>query len=188
MGNFVKNAANKVKEGIQHVAGKVKGAFQKVGNFVKNAANKVKEGIQHVAGKVKEGFQKAGKWIKDNAGKVAKFGLKIWSTATSLVGRVAGFIPGVGKLVGKAIGGISKAADIVAEKIPVDLGDKLNKGMKVMSAIQNPFGEYPPSITQRLSFNFWNYSDFTLCCSSTYLGTVLKGTAGKIADILLKRD
>jgi hypothetical protein len=130
----------------------MKEGFQKVGNFVKHAAGKVKEGFQKFGGKVKEGFAKAGHWLKDNAGKVAKFGLKVWSTATSLVGRVAGFIPGVGKLVGKAISGISKGVDIASSKIPGELGGGFNKAMGIMDKIQHPIGEYTPSITQCLGF------------------------------------
>jgi phage-related protein len=172
VGNFVKHAANKVKEGFQHAAGKIKQGFQKVGNFVKHVANKVKDGIRHAASKVKEGFQKfgekikyaagkvkegfvkAGHWIKDNAGKVAKFGLKIWSTGVGLLGRVAGFIPGVGKVIGKAIGGISKLGNFISDKIPGQLTGALARGSDVLNKINNPFSKYIPSITQCLGFGF----------------------------------
>jgi len=148
VGNFVKNAAGKVKEGFQkvgdgirHVAGKVKEGFQKFG-----------EKVKYAAGKVKDGFVKAGHWIKDNAGKVAKFGLKVWSTAVSAVGHVAGFIPipGLGKAIGKVIGGVAKAANWVSDQIHADLGPTLNKVTSVMDKIRNPGSEYIPSITQCL--------------------------------------
>lgn len=70
--------------------------------------------------------------------KVAKFALKVVSTAASVVGRVISFIPGVGKVVGKDFYGISKGLDVASNAIPAKLDPKLEKGMAIMPKIQRP--------------------------------------------------
>lgn len=69
---------------------------------------------------------------------MAKFALKVVSTAASVVGRVISFIPGVGKVVGKDFYGISKGLDVASNAIPAKLDPKLEKGMAIMPKIQRP--------------------------------------------------
>jgi hypothetical protein len=122
---------------------------------------------------MKASFQKAGNWIKENGAKVAKFGLKVYATATKVASHVANFIPGVGKGVSKALDGVSKVADFASDKIHADLGSKLDKGMNVMNKIEHPLSEY--------------MSIFVSKSDLTYLA-LAGGTAGQIFDAVLKRD
>ena len=64
---------------------------------------------------------------------VAKFGLKIVQSAGQAAGKVAVFIPGVGKPVGKALEGVSKLAGFASDHINVQLPGKLQTGMNVMN-------------------------------------------------------
>jgi hypothetical protein len=79
--------------------------------------------------------------LKTTGAKIAKFGLKIISTAQSIAAKVVGFIPGL-KGVGKAIKAMSMGTNALSEKIHVSLGAKLDKGMRVMDKIRNPVSEY----------------------------------------------
>jgi hypothetical protein len=137
-------AGKKIKEGFQTAGKKIKQGFQKVKQGFQTAGRKIKEGFQTAGKKMKEGFVKAGKWIKDTGAKVAKFGLKVVSTAASVVGHVASFIPGVGKAISKGLSGVSKLADFASDKIHANLGAKLNKGMDVMNKIEHPLSEHLP--------------------------------------------
>jgi hypothetical protein len=121
---------------------KIKEDFKNFGEKVKNGFGKVKEAFQHAGQKMKEGFVKAGNWIKDNAAKVGKVALKAVSAVVSVAGRVISFVPGIGKVVGKAVQYAAKGISYGADKIKANLGDKLEKGMKVMSAIVDPGSEY----------------------------------------------
>ena len=85
--------------------------------------------------------KKVGKFIQTTGGKIAKFGLKIYATATKIGSRLANFIPGVGKGISKAIDAASRVANFISDKIPVKLGKKLERGMKIMDTIQNPISE-----------------------------------------------
>jgi hypothetical protein len=49
-----------------------------------------------------------------------------------VVGKVAAFIPGIGKPIQQAIHGVTKVAGVVSDRIHVKLSRKLEKGMKVM--------------------------------------------------------
>jgi hypothetical protein len=113
------------------VGAKIKGAFQKAGSAIKNVAKKVGNGVKTAAKKV-------GNFVKTTGAKVAKVGLKVLSTAQSIGAKVAGFIPGVGKPIGKALKGASAVTNAISNKIPAKLGSKLDKGMKVMDTIRNP--------------------------------------------------
>lgn len=62
------------------------------------------------------------------------------ATAASIASKVVGFIPGVGKAVGKAIGGLGHVANLASNVIPAKLGPHLEKGMEVMDKIRNPVG------------------------------------------------
>jgi hypothetical protein len=54
---------------------------------------------------------------------------------------VVGVIPGF-KGVGKAIKAVSTATNAISDRIHVNLGKKLEKGMKVMNKIRNPVSKY----------------------------------------------
>jgi hypothetical protein len=84
---------------------------------------------------------KVGNFVKKNGAKIAKFGLKVYATATKTAGRVASFIPGVGKPISRALSGVSKVANFASDKIHADLDKKLTTGMNVMDKIQNPVGK-----------------------------------------------
>ena len=77
--------------------------------------------------------KKVGHFMKTTGAKIAKFGLKVVQTVGTVIGKVAGFIPEIGKPIEKAIDGVSKAAGMISDKIHVKLGAKLDKGMKVMN-------------------------------------------------------
>jgi hypothetical protein len=77
--------------------------------------------------------KKVGHFMKTTGAKIAKFGLKVVQTVGTVVAKVAGFIPEIGKPLEKAIGGVSKAAGVISDKIHVKLGAKLDKGMNVMN-------------------------------------------------------
>jgi hypothetical protein len=79
--------------------------------------------------------------MKTTGAKIAKFGLKVYATATKIAGHVASFIPGVGKPISKALSGVSKVANLASDKIHANLGKKLTKGMNIMNKIQNPVGK-----------------------------------------------
>jgi hypothetical protein len=65
--------------------------------------------------------------------KVAKFGLKVYQSYTAVLGKVAGFIPAIGKPLGKVIAGVSKVAGVISDHIHAKPPDKLEKGMSVMN-------------------------------------------------------
>ena len=87
--------------------------------------------------------QKVGDFAKTTGAKIAKFGLKVYSTATQVAAKVAGFIPEIGTGVGKVLSGVSKAAGVVSDKIHANLGSKLEKGMNVMNKAQKVMGFIP---------------------------------------------
>jgi len=99
--------------------------------------------------------KKVGRFIKKNAGKIAKFGLKIYATATKIGSRLANFIPGVGKAISKGLDGVSRVANKISDKIPVSLGKKLERGVRVMNTIQNPISEYSLMPRNRISTDIW---------------------------------
>jgi len=146
---------SKVKEGFQKFGSKVKEGFQKAGGAIKKGFQKVKEGFQKAGSAIKHGFQKVGSaiksvaqkvgngiktavkkvghFIKTTGAKIAKFGLKVVESVGHVVGKVVGFIPGIGKPLGRAIEGVSKVAGVVSDRIHVQLPGKLQKGMDVMN-------------------------------------------------------
>jgi hypothetical protein len=138
--NFIKKLFHKIGSGIKHVAEKIghgiKKAAQAVGHGIKKAAQKVGKGIKTAAKKV-------GGFVKHTLGKVAKFGLKIVSVAQELAGKVVGFIPGIGKPLGKVLEGASKVTGFISDKIHANLGKKLEKGMKVMNKADKVMGYIP---------------------------------------------
>ena len=71
--------------------------------------------------------------MKTTGAKVAKFGLKVVESVGEAAGKVASFIPGVGKPIDRAIEGVSKLAGVASDHIHVKLSKKLQKGMNVMN-------------------------------------------------------
>jgi len=141
VGNGIKSVAQKVGSGIKSVAQKVgsgiKSVAQKVGNGIKNVAQKVGNGVKTAVKVVGNGLKTAGKWVKENGAKIAKAGLKIISTVGSVVGRVASFIPGVGKVVSKGLKYASAGLDKASDAIHANLGG-FGKAMNVMDKIEHP--------------------------------------------------
>ncbi|KAF8996163.1 hypothetical protein BDQ17DRAFT_1544896 [Cyathus striatus] len=151
----------KVKTGFQKFGKKVKTGFQKAGKAIKTGFKASISADKNKAGKaIKTGFQKAGKaikkvakkvgngiktaakkvghFVKTTGAKVAKFGLKVLSTVESIGAKVAGFIPGIGKPISTALKAVSTGTNAASNAIHVDLGKKLDKGMKVLDKIRNP--------------------------------------------------
>jgi hypothetical protein len=90
---------------------------------------------------VKKGIEKADTWIKTTGAKVVKFGAEVYATAVKTVGKVANFIPGVGRAVKEVTDGVSRLANFVSDKINVKLPAKLQRGVNIMKEIQNPLSE-----------------------------------------------
>ncbi|KAF8996164.1 hypothetical protein BDQ17DRAFT_1364829 [Cyathus striatus] len=159
-----KSIFTKIKEGFQKFGKKVKSGFQKFGQKVKSgfqkAGQKIKTGFQKAGKAIKTGFQKAGNaiktvakkvgngiktaakkvghFVKTTGAKVAKFGLKIISAAQSIGSKIAKFIPVIGKPISAALKAASTGTNAASNAIHVDLGKKLDKGMKVLDKIRNP--------------------------------------------------
>ena len=87
--------------------------------------------------------QKVGKFMKTTGAKIAKFGLKVVESVGEVVGKVAGFIPGIGKPIDRAIEGISKVAGVISDHIHVKLPGKLQKGMDIMNKADTIMGYIP---------------------------------------------
>jgi len=109
----------------------------KVGNKIKQAFKKagsaIKKGFQKVGSAVKSAVKKVGTFVKTTGAKIAKFGLKVVQSVGTMVGKVAGYIPAIGKPIDKAIEGVSKVAGVVSDHIHAKLSSKLQKGMNVMN-------------------------------------------------------
>ena len=71
--------------------------------------------------------------MKTTGAKIAKFGLKVVQSVDEVAGKVVGFIPGIGKPLGKVIEAEGKVAGFVSDHIHVKLPGKLQKGMNVMN-------------------------------------------------------
>jgi hypothetical protein len=143
VGGGIKNVAKQVGNGVKKVAQKVgngvKKVAQKVGNGVKNVAQKVGNGVKKVAQKVGNGVKAGAKWVKANGAKIAKGGLKVLATVSSVAGRVANFvpIPGVNKMMSKGLKYASAGLDKGSDAIKADLGG-FGKAVNVMNKIQHP--------------------------------------------------
>jgi len=167
IGSGIKKVAQKVGSGIKRVAQKVgsgiKKVAQKIGSGIKRVAQKVGSGIKKVAKKIGNGIRiaakKVGHFMKTTGAKIAKFGLKVVQTVGTVVAKVAGFIPEIGKPLEKAIGGVAKAAGMISDKIHVKLGAKLDKGMKIMNKADNIM-EYVP-IRRDLSDQAFEQRDYS---------------------------
>jgi len=146
-GGAIKKGFHKVKQGFQKVGGAIKKGFQKAGGAIKHGFQKVGHAIKKVAQKVGKGIKtaakKVGHFIKTTGAKVAKFGLKVVQSVGEVVGKVASFIPGVGKPIQQAIHGVSKVAGVISDHIHVKLSPKLEKGMKIMDKA-NQIMDYIP--------------------------------------------
>jgi hypothetical protein len=85
---------------------------------------------------------KVGRFFKETGKKIAKVALKVAAVASKAVSKVVGFIPGVGKVLGKAMEAGSKGLNTASNAIKCKIGGKfgtamhrMDKGMKVMSYI-----------------------------------------------------
>ena len=87
--------------------------------------------------------QKVGHFFKETGAKIAKFGLKVIATVTKVVSKVVGFIPGIGKIAGKAMELVSKGINIASDKIHATLGGKLGKAMAGMNKTNKVMGYIP---------------------------------------------
>ena len=87
--------------------------------------------------------KKVGNFVKTTGAKVAKFGLKVVESVGTVVGKVAGFIPAIGKPIDRAIEGVSKVAGVISDHIHAKLSNKLEKGMKVMNKADKIMGYIP---------------------------------------------
>ncbi|KAF8816860.1 hypothetical protein BYT27DRAFT_7237789 [Phlegmacium glaucopus] len=94
-------------------------------------ARKVSAKVKAAFKKVGAAFKKVGSVIK----KVAKVGLKIVADAAKIAATAVKAIPGIGTAVSGALKAVSKVSDVVSNAIPAKLGDKMNKGMKVLNTI-----------------------------------------------------
>jgi hypothetical protein len=92
--------------------------------------------------------KKVGHFIKTTGAVVAKFGLKIISTAQKIASKVVSFIPGVGKVIGKAMEGASAATNAISNRIHVKLPGRLQKGMNTMNKIQKISGYVPRDLSE----------------------------------------
>lgn len=126
-----------------HIGDKIKHAFQKVGHAIKS-------GFQKAGRAIKSAAQKVGHFVKTTGAKIAKFGLKIISTAQSLASHVVRFIPGIGQAASAALKAESAGLNKASESIHVSLGKKLDKGMKVMSAMSDPEGTAAHAIANKM--------------------------------------
>jgi phage-related protein len=119
------------------IGSKIKHAFQKVGSEIKHGFQKVGSEIKHVAQKVGTGIKtavkKVGNFIKTTGAKIVKFGLKVVQSVGEVIGKVASFIPAIGKPIDQAINGVSKVAGVISDHIHAKLSAKLQKGMNVMN-------------------------------------------------------
>jgi hypothetical protein len=77
--------------------------------------------------------KKVVKFVKTTGAKVVKFGLKVYQSLLTVGAKVVGFIPGIGKPLGKIIDGAAKVVGVVGNKIHATLSHPLQTGMKVMN-------------------------------------------------------
>ncbi|KAF5324328.1 hypothetical protein D9619_011089 [Psilocybe cf. subviscida] len=126
----------KIRAAFHKFGQKVKHAFQKAGHAIKHAFQKVGHAIKTAA-------QKVGHFIKTTGAKIAKVALKIVATVGKVVSKVVGFLPGVGKVVGKAIEGASEGLNKASDAIHAHIGGKLGKAMHNMDKAQHIVGKIP---------------------------------------------
>ncbi|KJA15299.1 hypothetical protein HYPSUDRAFT_220112 [Hypholoma sublateritium FD-334 SS-4] len=108
---------------------------------------RIKEGIKHVFHRIGEGVktavQKVGHFVHTTGAKIAKVGLKIWSTATKALSKVAQFIPVIGKPLSKAMDAAGTIENKASNAIHANLGKGLNKAMHRMDKGQKVMGYIP---------------------------------------------
>jgi len=159
----IKHVAQKIGSGIKRVAQKIgsgiKRVAQKIGSGIKRVAQKIGSGIKRVAQKIGSGIKTAAKrvgtFIKNTGAKIAKFGLKVISAVTEVAAKVVGFIPGIGKPIGKAMEGVSEVENFVSDKIHANLGSKLEKGMNVIDKAKKIMGYIPRRRDLSAEEGFW---------------------------------
>ena len=92
---------------------------------------------------MKQGLDTAGRFVKKDGPTIAKVGLKVVSTTSSVAARVANFIPVIGKPASKLIKLESKGLNMASNAIPVNLTPSLQKTSNILDDIRDPVGEYP---------------------------------------------
>jgi len=141
-----RNLFSSIRAGFRKVGHAIAHVAQKVGAGIKRVAQNVGSGIKTVAQKVGSGIhtvvKKAGTFVRHAAG-AAKFGLKVLASVTEAASKVAGFIPGFGKPLGKVLEGVSKASNIISDKIHAHLNGKLEEGMEIMNKADKIMGYIP---------------------------------------------
>ncbi|KAF5324280.1 hypothetical protein D9619_011215 [Psilocybe cf. subviscida] len=147
------------------IAAKIRAAFHKVGHAIKHAFQKVGQGIKHVAQKVGQGIkhaaQKVGHFIKTTGAKIAKVGLKIVATVQKVAAKVVGWLPGIGKPLGKIMEGESEGLNKASDAIHAHIGGKLGQAMHRMDKAQKVVGYIPRSVIPDGSeFEEREYDDF----------------------------
>ncbi|KAF5324281.1 hypothetical protein D9619_011214 [Psilocybe cf. subviscida] len=125
----------------ESVAAKIRGAFHKVG-----------EGIKHAA-------QKVGHFVKTTGAKIAKVGLKIVATAQKIASKAVGWLPGIGKPLGKIMEGESKGLNKASDAIHAHIGGKLGQAMHRMDKAQKVVGYIPRSYIPE-TFEERDFDDF----------------------------
>ena len=97
--------------------------------------------------------------MKTTGAKIAKFGLKVVESVGEVVGKVAGFIPVIGKPLDRAIEGVSKVAGVISDHIHVKLPSKLQKGMDVMNKADQIMGYIPREFSEEEDFQQRNFDE-----------------------------
>jgi hypothetical protein len=121
------NAAPPPAHHHESIAAKIRGAF-----------HKVKEGLSHAVHAV-------GHFIKTTGAKIAKVGLKIVATAQKIAAKVVGWLPGIGKPLGKIMEGESEGLNKASDAIHAHIGGKLGQAMHRMDKAQKVVGYIPRS-------------------------------------------
>jgi len=109
----------------ESIAAKIRHAFHKVG-----------EGISHAVHAV-------GHFIKTTGAKIAKVGLKIVATVQKVAAKVVGWLPGIGKPLGKIMEGESEGLNKASDAIHAHIGGKLGQAMHRMDKAQKIVGYIP---------------------------------------------
>jgi len=130
----------KVKQNFEKAGSANRQGFKTVGRVIKHEVQMVGKGIKKVVKKVVN-------FVKTTGAKIVKFGLKVAES----VAKVVGFIPGIGKPLGKVMDGVSKVARIIGNKIHPVLSHPLKTGMKFMEKALRVMKYIFPNSRRRLS-------------------------------------
>ena len=106
-----------------------------------------------------------GHFVKTTGAQVAKFGLKLVSTAQKVASKVVSFVPVVGKIAGKALEGVSAGLNAASNAIHVKIPGRLQKGVNVMNKVRKISGYVPRELSEfeerdDIGFDFYPREDF----------------------------